>query len=149
MVTQINSPTLYNTDFNLWIEETIKQLKLGDFQEIDIDNLIEEIESMGKSEKRELKSLFAVLMMHLLKWKYQPTKRSNSWLTTIREQRLQLSLLLKDSPSLKPLLEQEFEQWYYYAKKEAAKETKLSLDTFPESYPFTIEMVLDSDFLPE
>lgn len=102
MVTQINSPTLYNTDFNLWIEETVKQLKSGDFQEIDIDNLIEEIESMGKSEKRELKSRFAVLMMHFLTWKYQPTKRSNSWLTTIREQRLQLSLLLKDSPSLKP-----------------------------------------------
>ena len=149
MVTQINSPTLYDTDFNLWIEETIKQLKSGNFNEIDIDNLIEEIESMGKSEKRELKSRFAVLMMHLLKWKYQPSKRSHSWLNTIREQRLQLFLLLQDSPSLRPLLEQECEQWYHYAKKEAAKETKLSLNRFPESCPFTIEMVLDSDFLPE
>lgn len=149
MVTQVNSQTLYNTDFNLWIEQTIKQLKSGDFNEIDIDNLIEEIESMGRSEKREVKSCFAVLIMHLLKWKYQPSKRSNSWLTTIRKQRLQLSLLLEDSPSLKPLLEQEYEKWYYYAKKEAAKETKLSLGTFPESSPFTIEKVLDSDFLPE
>ncbi|MDJ0601259.1 MAG: DUF29 domain-containing protein [Crocosphaera sp.] len=149
MVTQINSSTLYDTDFNLWIEETVRQLKSGNFNEIDTDNLIEEVESMGKSEKRELKSRFAVLIMHLLKWKYQPSKQSHSWLTTIREQRLQLSLLLQDSPSLKPLLEQECEQWYHYAKKEAAKETKLSLDTFPHSSPFTIEMVLDSDFLPE
>ncbi|WP_107670378.1 DUF29 domain-containing protein [Cyanothece sp. BG0011] len=149
MVTQINSSTLYDTDFNLWIEATVKQLKSGDFNEIDLDNLIEEIEAMGRSEKRELKSRLAILIMHLLKWKYQGIKRSNSWLNTIREQRLQLSLLLQDSPSLKPLLEQEFEQWYNYAKKEAAKETKLSLNTFPESCPFTIEMVLDSDFLPE
>ncbi|MGK7961129.1 DUF29 domain-containing protein [Crocosphaera sp.] len=138
MVTQINSPTLYDTDFNLWIEATVKQLKSGDFQEIDIDNLIEKIESMGKSEKRELKSRFAVLMMHLLKWKYQPNKRSNSWLNTIREQRLQLSLLLQDSPSLNPSLEQEFNQWYHYSKKEAGKETKLSLDMFPQSCTFTV-----------
>ena len=123
MVTQINSQTLYDTDFNLWIETTVKQLKSGNFHEVDLDNLIEEIESMGKSEKRELKSRFAVLMMHLLKWKYQPSKRSHSWLTTIREQRLQLFLLLQDSPSLKPLLEQEFEQWYQNAKKKAAKDT--------------------------
>lgn len=149
MVTQINSQTLYDTDFNLWIEETVKQLKSGNFREIDLDNLIEEIESMGKSEKRELKSRFAVLIMHLLKWKYQPSKRSNSWLNTIREQRLQLFLLLEDSPSLKALLKQEFKKWYHYAQKEAVKETKLSLDTFPESCPFSIEMVLDSDFLPK
>ncbi|MEM8778743.1 MAG: DUF29 domain-containing protein [Cyanobacteria bacterium P01_G01_bin.49] len=149
MVTQINSNTLHDTDFNLWIEQTVKQLKLGNFHEIDLENLIEEIESMGKSDKREVKTRLAVLLMHLLKWKYQSSKRSNSWLDTIREQRLQVSLLLKDSPSLKPLLEQEFEQWYQYGRKEAAKETKLSLNTFPEFCPFTIEQVLDSDFLPE
>ncbi len=149
MVTEVNLQTLYDTDFDLWIEETVKKLKAGSFNEVDLDNLIEEIESMGKSNKRELKSLLAVLLMHLLKWKYQPSKRSNSWLNTIREQRLQLSLLLEDSPSLKPLLEQQFEQWYQYARKEAVKETNLSLDTFPQSCPFTIETVLDSDFLPE
>lgn len=149
MVTQINSSTPYDTDFNLWIEETVKQLKVGNFHEIDLDNLIDEIESMGKNNKRELKSRLAVLLMHLLKWQYHGSKRSHSWLSTIRKQRLQLSLLLEDSPSLKPLLEKEFEQWYQYAKKEAARETNLSLDTFPTSCPLTLEMVLDSDFLPE
>jgi hypothetical protein len=148
MVTQVNSKTLYDTDFNLWIEETVKQLQSGNFNNVDLENLIEEIESMGKSNKRELKSRLAVLIMHLLKWRYQPNKRTNSWLDTIREQRLQLLLILQDSPSLKPLLQQEFEQWYRYARKEAAKETQLSLETFPESCPFTIEAVLDLDFLP-
>lgn len=88
MVAQINSSTLYDTDFNLWIEETVKQLKAGNFHEIDFGNLIEELESMGKNNQRELKSRLAVLLMHLLKWQYQASKRSNSWLNTIREQRL-------------------------------------------------------------
>ncbi|WP_338152517.1 DUF29 domain-containing protein [Rippkaea orientalis] len=124
-------------------------MKLGHFNGINLDNLIEELEAMGKSHKRELKSRLAILLMHLLRWKYQSTKLTNSWLETIREQRLQLLLQLEDSPSLKALLEEEFEQWYQYARKEAARETKLSLDTFPESCPFTREAVLDSDFLPK
>ncbi|MFM7372971.1 MAG: DUF29 domain-containing protein, partial [Sphaerospermopsis kisseleviana] len=88
--TNLASSNLYNEDFYLWIETTAKQLKNGNFAEIDLENLIEEIESMGRSEKRALKSNLLILLMHLLKYKYQPDKRSNSWLSTIFEPRRRL-----------------------------------------------------------
>ena len=99
---------LYEQDFYLWIETTAKQLKAGKFAEVDLDNLIEEIESMGRSEKRELKSRLIVLLMHLLKWQYQPEKRSESWRSTITEQRISIEALLEDSPSLQPLIAEVF-----------------------------------------
>ena len=92
--TVITNDNLYDQDFYLWIETISKQLKAGKFAEIDLANLIEEIESMGKSEKRELKSRLIVLLMHLLKWQYQPEKRSESWRSTITEQRICIELLL-------------------------------------------------------
>jgi hypothetical protein len=81
-IKSLNSP-LYDQDFYLWIETTAKQLKEGNFAEVDLANLIEEIECMGRSEKRALKSNLVVVLMHLLKYKYQPSQRTNSWLSTI------------------------------------------------------------------
>lgn len=104
--------TLYETDFNLWIEQTVNQLKSGDIKGLDLDNLIEEIESMGRNNKREVRSRLIVLMAHLLKWQHQPEKQSNSWIYTIKEQRLQLKLILQDSPSLKPFLQQVLDDCY-------------------------------------
>jgi len=98
----MTTPTLYEKDFNLWIEQTVNQLKKGNLADLDIENLIEEIDSMGRSDKREIYSRLKVLLMHLLKWKYQPEKPTPSWVNTIDEQREQLELVLKDSPSLKP-----------------------------------------------
>ena len=83
--TAVTNSNLYHEDFYLWIKTTAKQLKDGNCAEIDLDNLIEEIESMGRSEKRALKSNLLVVLMHLLKYKYQPEKRTNSWLSTIFE----------------------------------------------------------------
>ena len=140
--------TLYETDFNLWIEQTVNQLKSGDLQSLDLENLIEEIDSMGRNNRREVRSRLIVLMTHLLKWQYQPRKRSKSWTNTINEQRLQLKLILKDSPSLKPFLQQVLDDCYEDARKEAAKETKLSPDTFPTALPYSQDDVL-SDFLPD
>jgi hypothetical protein len=82
--------TLYDTDFNLWIEQTVNQLKNGDLQDLDRQNLIDEIESMGRNDKREVKNRLIVLFMHLLKWQYQPEKRTSSWISTINEQRRQI-----------------------------------------------------------
>jgi hypothetical protein len=113
MKTQNN---LYEQDFYLWTQITAKQLKENKFNEIDIKNLIEEIESIGRSEKRELKSRLIVLLMHLLKWHYQPEKRSESWRSTITEQRICIEGLLEDSPSLKPLLPEVFEDCYQKAR---------------------------------
>jgi len=140
--------TLYETDFNQWIEETAKTLKEGNFQALDLENLIEEIESMGQNNRREVRSRLIVLMLHLLKWKYQHQKQSNSWIYTIYEQRLQLGLIMEDSPSLKPFAQDILSKCYQQARKEAAKETKLRIESFPLECPFTQEQILDSDYFP-
>ncbi len=145
--TVMTSYNLYEQDFYLWIETTSKQLKAGKFAEIDLANLIEEIESMGKSEKRELKSRLIVLLMHLLKWQYQPEKRSESWRSTMTEQRICIELLLEDSPSLQPLLIEIFANCYEKARLKASEETGIKLNFFPEESPFTLEETLKNYFL--
>jgi hypothetical protein len=147
--TSVTNSNLYNEDFYLWIETTAKQLKNGNFSEIDLANLIEEIESMGRSEKRALKSNLLVLLMHLLKYKYQPEKCSNSWLSTIFEHRRRLKEELTESPSLKNYFLEIFNECYQDARKQASLETGLSLDTFPIDSPFTIDESLNQDYLPE
>ncbi|MBE9209004.1 DUF29 domain-containing protein [Nostoc sp. LEGE 06077] len=140
---------LYNQDFYLWIETTTKQLKEGRFSDVDLENLIEEIESMGRSEKHALESNLVVLLMHLLKYKYQPEKRSNSWKGTIREHRRRLTRTFKDSPSLKPYFQEVLTDCYQDARKQASDETGLFVDTFPIESPFTTDECLDEDFLPD
>ncbi|WP_414549259.1 DUF29 domain-containing protein [Anabaena sp. CCY 0017] len=140
---------LYDQDFYLWLETTAEQLKAGKFAEVDLANLIEEIECMGRSEKRALESNLVVLLMHLLKYKYQPEKRTNNWLSTIFEHRRILTKNLQDSPSLKNYFSETFAECYQDARQQAAIETGLSLDTFPVESPFTTDESLDKDFLPE
>lgn len=146
MKTQNN---LYEQDFYLWTQITAEQLKENKFNEIDITNLIEEIESMGRSEKRELKSRLIVLLMHLLKWHYQPEKRSESWRSTITEQRICIEGLLEDSPSLKPLLSELLEDCYQKARLKASDETGIKLNFFPKESPFSLEETLESSYVNE
>ncbi|MGL4502493.1 MAG: DUF29 domain-containing protein [Planktothrix sp.] len=141
--------TLYEQDFYLWIQTTVQQLKENKLNEIDIPNLIEEIESMGRSEKRELKSRLIVLLMHLLKWHYQPEKRSESWRSTITEQRICIEGLLEDSPSLKPLLSEVFEDCYQKARLKASDETGIKLNFFPKESPFSLKETLESSYVNE
>ena len=145
----VTNSNLYHEDFYLWIKTTAKQLKDGNFAEIDLDNLIEEIESMGRSEKRALKSNLLVVLMHLLKYKYQPEKRTNSWLSTIFEHRRRLKEDLTESPSLKKYFSEIFNECYQDARKQASLETGLLLDTFPIDSLFTTEESLNQDYLPE
>ena len=145
--TVITNDNLYDQDFYLWIETISKQLKAGKFAEIDLANLIEEIESMGKSEKRELKSRLIVLLMHLLKWQYQPEKRSESWRSTITEQRICIELLLEDSPSLQPLFIEIFADCYEKARLKASEETGIKLNFFPKESPFSLEETLKNYLL--
>ncbi|MEB3174273.1 MAG: DUF29 domain-containing protein [Cyanobacteriota bacterium] len=142
------TPALYDTDFNLWIEETAQSLKAGNFQELDLENLIEEIESMTRSDKREIVNRLKVLIMHLLKLRYQPHKKTRSWRTTINEQRDQIELVLEDSPSLKPYLASKLDDCYQKAKRDAIAETKLPASAFPPECPFTQEQILDPDYFP-
>ncbi len=147
MKTQLSQ--LYETDFNLWIEQTVNYLKKGDLDALDLENLIEEISDMGRNNRREVFSRLKVLLMHLLKWKYQPQKRTNSWINTIDEQREQLELILKDSPSLKPYFKQILPECYQKAVRSAVNETNLPKKTFPVDCPFNQEQVLDMDYFPE
>ncbi len=146
MTTAITS--LYEQDFYLWLQTTINLLKEGKLAEIDLENLLEELESMGRSEKNALKSNLKVLSMHLLKYKYQSQKRTNSWLYTIREHRQRLRDTFKTSPSLYRFFEEIFNESYQDARELAADETGLSIKIFPPESPFTVEEVLNPDFLP-
>jgi hypothetical protein len=139
---------LYEADFALWLDQTVQLLKQGRVTEIDLENLIEEMESLGKRDKREIQSRLIVLLLHLLKYAYQPEHRSRSWLATINEQRRQILLILEDSPSLKIHLTEKFIDCYTKARKEAADATGLDLVTFPEQSPFGEINVLTEGWLP-
>ena len=140
--------SLYERDFYLWLQITINLLKEGKFSEINLENLLEELESMGRSDKNALKSNLRVLLMHLLKYKYQPEKRTNSWVYTIREHRKRIRDAFKTSPSLYHFFEDIFNESYQDARELAADETGLSIAIFTPDSPFTEEEVLNPDFLP-
>ncbi|MDZ8105207.1 MAG: DUF29 domain-containing protein [Nostoc sp. DedQUE12a] len=139
---------LYEQDFYLWIQTTAELLKQKNFTQLDVENLIEEIETMGRSEKKALRSNLEVVLMHLLKYKYQAEKRFGSWRAAIREHRKPLKEALEESPSLKPYFVEVFKQCYDDARLLAADETELDVAIFPEQSPFTPEQALDPDFLP-
>ncbi|MEH1860311.1 MAG: DUF29 domain-containing protein [Nostoc sp.] len=126
---------LYEQDFYLWIQTTAELLKQKNFTQLDLDNLIEEIETIGRSEKKALRSNLEMVLMHLLKYKYQAEKRSGSWRATIREHRKRLRQALEESPSLKPYFDEVFGQCYDHARLLAADETELAVAIFPEKSP--------------
>jgi len=133
---------LYEQDFYQWTIEQANLLKAGALSQLDIENLIEEIESMGKSQKKELFSRMAVLLMHLLKWDYQTVHRSGSWKSTILTQRRELKFLLNDNPSLKKLIPDVVVSVYHDSRLSAAAETGLPESAFPESCPYTSEQIM-------
>ena len=139
--------TLYDRDYYLWLRETVRQLQAGDLSQLDLKNLIEEIDSLGKREKRAIESNLIIVILHLLKWYYQPQKRSSSWRSSIREHRRRVERLLTDSPSLKNYLLEILEDCYLAAKKQVSDETGLSVDAFPPECPFTLTQTLDENFI--
>jgi hypothetical protein len=141
--------TLYNSDFYSWTKTQAQLLKEEKWETLDKLNLIEEIETLGRQERRELTNRLALLLGHLLKWQHQPEKRSNSWLATIREQRTQIKRILADSPSLKSYLEEAFLLSYQDGINLAVKETNLPYETFPENCHYEITQILEPEFLPE
>jgi hypothetical protein len=139
----------YTNDFHAWTQEQVNLLKTQQWDILDTVNLIEELETLGRKERQELRNRLAVLLGHLLKWQFQAEKRSSSWLSTIREQRIQIKLLLEDSPSLKPYLEQVFLTAYELGLALAIRETQLGEQIFPEICPYSSEKTLNSEFLPD
>jgi hypothetical protein len=142
------SSVTYEKDFYAWLQETIDLVKAGRLHELDRDILIDELESMGKRDRRELMSRLVILMSHLLKWAYQPERRSSGWIGSIAEQRLQILGQLEDSPSLRTLVPEALHGVYPKAVSLAAKETGLPEAHFPTLCPFSPETILDEDFFP-
>ncbi|HSO84719.1 DUF29 domain-containing protein [Thiocapsa sp.] len=135
----------YDLDFYAWANTQAALLRSGRIDQADIEHIAEEIESMGKSELRELENRLARLFTHLLKWQFQPNRRSRSWTLTIKEQRRRLHRHLAQNPSLKAKLEQAVLDAYGDAILEAARETGLAEETFPPVCPFTIEQILNDE----
>ena len=133
----------YETDFYLWTQQQAALLRQGEFNRVDLDlaNIAEEIESMGKRDRRSIESHLFVILLHLLKWQFQPSRRGKSWRLSIWNGRLDIARLLKDSPSLTPQLSALAIEEYPAARKQAANETGLPLTTFPDVCPFTVEQI--------
>ena len=147
-VIKISSKNLYEADYFQWLEDTLQKLHQGKYERVDWENLLEEIEAMGRSEKRSLKSNLIVVLLHLLKWQYQPEKRSGSWESSIIEHRRRLKEILKESPSLKAYFSQIIDDSYTESVKQAKAETRLPITIFPQKCPYSLNSIIDDEFLP-
>jgi hypothetical protein len=140
---------LYEIDFYAWTREQARVLRERRWADLDIENLVDEVVSVGSSEKREIRNRLTHLLAHLLKWKYQPGHRGPSWRRTILEQRRQLAEIVEASPSLADYVAQQVQQRYTGATLDAASETGMAIGLFPEECPFAADQVLNPEFFPE
>ncbi len=140
---------LYEKDFYAWTQEQAQWIKTKKLENLDLVHLLEEVENMGNQNKTELRNRLAVLLMHLLKWKYQPELKSHSWYLTIANQRLDITDLLEDNPSLGYFLPEIFTKAYVKSISKAVIETGINRNVFPKECPWTIEQALDAEFFPE
>ena len=139
----------YQEDFFAWTQEQAQILRSRGTLGLDWDNLAEEIDSMGRRDRRELESRLRLILHHLLKWQAQPGLRGRGWQSTLREQRRQAAKLLKESPSLRPQLTALIGEAYPEALTDALDETGLRLQAFPAECVFSIDQILDPDYLPD
>jgi hypothetical protein len=138
----------YDDDYHAWVLEQIALLKAARFSDLDIPHLTDELKDLGNMTKREIENRLTVLLQHLLKWEFQPDKRSNSWRATIIEQRRRINAELVDSPSLRRYPATVIEEEYVLARLRAADETGVSVKRFPSSCPYSASEALDSEFWP-
>jgi hypothetical protein len=150
MATQASDlATLYEQDYYLWLEKMVQLLQAVQLEDLDLANLAEEIADMGKSERRAVESNLEIVLMHLLKYQYQPERRSSIWRYTLLEHRRRLEQALRDSPSLRTYVEVIFADTYRAACRLTAVETDQPLGHLPLDCPFTLEQVFDLDYLPD
>ena len=149
VVAPAREATAYAGDYYAWVQEQVAALKAGQFDLLDLDNLAEEVGDLAISVKREIRSRLKVLLIHLLKWRFQPARRSSSWEATIVDQRNELLDELSESPSLRRYATEILQRQYSAARLGAAGETRLSKNVFPPDCPFAIADILNPDFFPE
>ena len=140
--------SLYERDFYSWTQAQSQLLRQGRLSEVDLPNVAEEIETLGRKEVSELRSRFKVLAQHLLKAIYQPAKAGRSWATTVLNQRIEIARHIQDNPSLKAKADVLFAEAYADARKLAAAETRIDLDVFPAQPPFTRGQATDQSWRP-
>jgi hypothetical protein len=140
--------TPFSGDYARWCAEQGSLLREGPLEALDRENLAEEIEALGRSERREIENRLTVLLLHLLKWKYQPGKQKAGWKATILEARRQLHRTISESPSLKAYPAEIMSEQYEIARLKAAAETGVGEDAFPADCPFSADDLLDVAFLP-
>ena len=139
----------YDLDFHAWTLAQADALRRRSANEVDWENVAEEMESLGKQQVAELRSRLEVLLVHLLKWAWQPERRGRSWSNTIREQRSRVLRHVGDNPSLKPVLPTTFVEAYEDARFQASTEMDIDVDLLPEQSPFTLAQARDEAFWPE
>jgi hypothetical protein len=146
---------LYEADFYGWAIEQAESLRqagrarLNTPKAVDWENVAEELDGLARSEARELRSRYKTLLIHLLKWRHQPKRRTRSWEVSIGRERDEIPLHLAENPGLVPRVEELFATAYGLARREAARQTRLPLAIFPEAPPFTPEQALRDDFWPD
>lgn len=140
--------TQYHKDFYAWANEQAGKLRAHQFTGLDIENIAEELETLGRSEKRELISRLEVLLTHLLKWQFQSMRQSRSWELTIKQQRLRLQQHLSDNPSLKSQLNDAIDRAYQLAVIEAQKKISLPKSTFSTECPYSWNQIKNDEFYP-
>ena len=140
---------LSEQDYQSWLEHQAALLRAGRVAELDLANLAEEIEYLARRDKRALKSALTVVLLHLLKYQFQPQRRSGSWRATLIEHRQRIQDGFAESPSLQPYPAEVFMDCYREARQRAAAETELPLATFPQACPYRLEQALETEFLPE
>jgi hypothetical protein len=145
---RVSPPATYDGDFHQWAVEQGRALRSKNPDSIDWDNVAEEIETLGRSEKREIESRLTIVLLHLLKWQFQPEKRKGGREASVRVQRRDLKQVLAENPSLWQLPEQALSHCYDRARLDCERETGLEFETFPEICPYSVEQVLDDNFLP-
>jgi uncharacterized protein YPO0396 len=139
----------YHTDFYAWAQAQAAALRAKDWAALDVAHLAEEVEELRKTERRAVRSQLRLILSHLLKWRHQPNKRTESWHSTIANGRVLVQEDLEDLPSLAGELD-ELAAWAYpRARRDASQETGLPLATFPEACPWPAAQVLNADFWPE
>lgn len=139
---------LYDTDALIWTETQIALLRAGKFDQLDVENIISELGYQVRKDKREVASRLRRLIMHLLKYQFQPARICNSWRQTIKTQRNQIAIVLNEMPSLRAMLDEYVVHAYPRALKDAAAETHLPISAFPTEIPYTLNQLLDENFLP-
>jgi hypothetical protein len=142
----MTSTVLYESDFYNWTVEQVKRLRLGKLDDLDLENLAEEIESLGNQKRSELENRLGVLLGHLLKWDLQPNLRGKSWRSTIREQRREIKKLIKKNPSLKSYLDEAIADGYESALDLVVRETPLDYKDLPKDCSYSITQIFDDNF---